>query len=101
MQPLPGPRGKQLARNNQVDTARSYWEEHADHALQQQPEPKTSGEDRGPNARMGLLFLETPQKSPHRQRDTERQHHIGNEDPREEKQPDARGHAKSGVETGP
>ncbi len=101
MQPFPGPGGKQLTRDHQVNAAPRDREEHAHHALQQKPKGKTDGKNRGPGARMTLIFFETSQEGPHGQRDAKGQHHIGNQNPREQPQTNASGHAEARIKAGP
>ena len=99
MQPLPGPAGKQLARAAPDKPAPRPPEtprRSGSSAAARLPgwPPATNAQSAG----CGSSSSKRAQECPDRQRDRERQHHVRNQDAREQEQPDAGGHAQPGIE---
>src|SRR6266850_135720 len=82
-QPLPGSSDKNLLGQEKIEHSGGDWKNRADQTFQQNPSPQASSENECPEPRAGFLLVEGAQKGPHRQSDSKRQRHIGNNDARE------------------
>ncbi len=91
--PSPRLRGKQLAGKQEINQPGGHGKKDADEALEQEAQTEVCGQDEGPKTWMRFFRVECAKKRPHRQRHGKHQHHVGDQDPREQKQADTRGHA--------
>ncbi len=101
LQPLPGLAARKLPRDAEIDQRRRRPEtprRPGSSAAGPRPgsRPAPAAHSRG----CGSSSIERAQERPHGQRDGQRQHHVGNQNAREEEQPDAGGHAQARVESG-
>ena len=97
---MPYLRRKQLPGEQKIDERRAAGKYQGDCALEQQADSETCRQQKCPQARMGLLFVQHAQECPHGERNCGRQHHVRNQDPRKQEQSDARRDCEARVKPG-
>ena len=99
-QPLPGARDKKLTGDGKIETGGADGKHDTDQALQQQDQCQGT-----PPSLLPIVLDDVPPRpvhasSPTRPGDREREQRIGQQNAGKEKEAEASGHAKPGVEAG-
>ncbi len=97
----PYARVRKLFCKRQVQSGGGHRKDGGDQSFEQQARSNRRRENRRPYSRPALLLIERAQEGPHRERNGQRQHDIGNENAREQKQAGAGGERKARVKSCP
>ncbi len=100
MHPPPCLSPKQALGDQQIEEDRHAREHQRNEPFDQHANCQRSGHDRGPQQGSRLLFVLRPKEGPQSEGDHERQHHVRNNNAREQEQPDASGDDETGIDSG-